>query len=86
MGAFGLASFNYLLELTPDDQRARYSAVYQVTVTLALAVGAAAGSLIVTQFGYITVFVGSGIGRLLAALLFAYFIRRSWRNRGLVIA
>ncbi len=68
---YNLASFNYLLALTPPAQRARYSAVFQITVTLALAIGAATGSLIVTSFGYIAIFVGSSVGRLIAALLFA---------------
>ena len=75
-GAYGLASFNLLLELTPQEGRARYSAMYQIFVTLALAAGAAVGSWMVTQWGYTAIFVTSAIGRLVAALLFAYFVRR----------
>jgi predicted MFS family arabinose efflux permease len=75
-GAYGLASFNLLLELTPQEGRARYSAMYQVFVTLALAAGAALGGWMVTQWGYTTIFIASGIGRLFAALLFARFVRR----------
>ncbi|HEX7619780.1 MAG TPA: MFS transporter [Anaerolineales bacterium] len=74
-GAYGLASFNLLLELTPQEERARYSAVYQLFVTLALAAGAVVGGFMVTQWGYTTIFVTSAIGRLLAALLFARFVR-----------
>ena len=74
-GAYGLASFNLLLELTPQEERARYSAVYQSFVTLALAAGAVVGGFMVTQWGYTAIFVTSAIGRLLAALLFARFVR-----------
>ena len=74
-GAFALASFNYLLELAPPEQRARYAAIYQVVVTLSFAAGAAVGSLVVTQWGYLAVFAVSGVGRLLAALLFARFAK-----------
>lgn len=72
-GAFNLASFNYLLQMTPGEKRARYSAIFQMTVTLSLAAGAALGSLLITNFGYQTIFLVSGVGRLLAALLFARF-------------
>jgi MFS family permease len=75
-GAYGLASFNLLLELTPEGQRARYSAIYQIIIMVALAAGAALGGLMVTKWGYVAIFVGSGIGRLAAALLFARFVRR----------
>jgi MFS family permease len=75
-GAYGLASFNLLLEVTPQEGRARYSAMYQIFVTLALAAGAVVGGWMVTQWGYTAIFVTSAIGRLLAALLFARFVRR----------
>jgi predicted MFS family arabinose efflux permease len=73
-GAFNLSSFNYLLSLIPDDQRARYSALYQITVTLSLACGAALGSWVITQFGYVGVFLFSAFGRLLAALIFSLYV------------
>jgi MFS family permease len=75
-GAYSLASFNLLLEVTPEAQRARYSAIYQIVVTAALAAGAALGGLMVTKWGYVAIFAGSGIGRLIAALLFARFVHR----------
>jgi predicted MFS family arabinose efflux permease len=49
--------------------------VYQFFVTLALAAGAVVGGFMVTQWGYTAIFVTSAIGRLLAALLFARFVR-----------
>jgi MFS family permease len=75
-GAYNLAAFNYLLAITPAEQRARYSALFQLIVTVALAAGAAVGSIIISSpLAYKGVFLGSGIGRLTAAILFARFVR-----------
>ena len=75
-GAYSLASFNYLLELTPANQRARYSALFQLMMTLALAAGAAVGSIIISSgLAYKGVFIGSAMGRFTAAVLFARFVR-----------
>ncbi len=68
---YTLASFNMMLYLTPDEQRARYSALHQIVVTLSLAAGAALGGLVVAIWGFKAVFFLSGLGRLLAALVFA---------------
>jgi MFS family permease len=76
-GAFNLASFNFLLSLTPDAQRPRFSAFYQILVMLALAAGAAIGAWVVTQWGYQTVFFCSGLGRFIAVLLFVRFIPKT---------
>jgi MFS family permease len=73
-GAFNLVAFNFLLTLTPEAQRARYAAIYQVVVTLALAGGAAFGSWVVTQWNYQMVFLCSAIGRIIAGILFARFV------------
>lgn len=74
---YNLASFNLLLGLTPEDRRAHYTAFYQMVATATLAGGAALGGLIATHWGYGTIFVLSGIGRLIAALLFAGFVHPS---------
>ena len=73
-GAFNLVSFNFLLSLTPDNQRARYAAIYQVLTTLGLAAGAALGAWLVTAWGYQTIFLWSGIGRVIAGLCFLRFV------------
>lgn len=75
-GAYGLASFNLLLEITPQEGRARYSALYQVFVTLALAIGAATGGYMLSKWGYAVIFATSAGGRFLAAMLFARFVRK----------
>jgi predicted MFS family arabinose efflux permease len=72
---YSLASFNFLLTLTPQDQRARFTAVYQILVLLSFSAGAAAGSLVISRWGYSAVFAGSGIGRMFAAILFARYVR-----------
>lgn len=73
-GAFGLVSFNFLLTLTPDAQRARYSAIYQIIITASLAAGAGTGAWIISQWSYPGVFLGSAAGRLIAAILFMLFV------------
>jgi MFS family permease len=80
-GAFELVSFNYLLQLTPDAQRARYSAIYQIVVTLALAGGAAVGSSIIIAWGYKGIFVVSALGRIVAALAFLFLVNRLEKRR-----
>ena len=74
---YGLSSFNFLLTLIPEDLRPRYSALYQIVVMTALAGGAAVGGALAEYWGYRTIFVLSGIGRLAGALLFARFVRRT---------
>jgi MFS family permease len=77
---YNLASFNFLLTLTPKDRRPRYSALYQIVVTASLAGGAALGGVIAEQWGYATIFILSSVGRLVAALLFAHFVRQPDEN------
>lgn len=72
---YGLSSFNFLLTLTPEDRRARYAALHQIVVTVALSAGAALGGTIATWWGYKITFVLSGVGRLAAALIFAFVVR-----------
>ncbi len=79
---YGLSSFNFLLTLSPEERRARYAALYQLIVTVTLAVGAAVGGGVATAWGYRTTFVLSGVGRLSAALLFARLMRQPASNPG----
>jgi len=73
-GAFELVSFNFLLQLTPDALRARYSAIFQIVVTVALAGGAALGSSIILWWGYTGIFLVSAFGRIAAALFFLWLM------------
>lgn len=72
---YSIASFNFLLVMTPEDRRAHYTALYQLVVMVSLAAGAAVGGLIATRWGYRAILILSGAGRLTAALLFARFVR-----------
>ncbi len=74
-GAFEVASFNFLLVLTPESQRARYAAIYQIVVTVALAGGAAIGSSIILLWGYTGIFLVSAFGRISAGLIFLPLLR-----------
>lgn len=76
-GGYNLGSFNYLLQITPDERRARFSALFQIIVTVSLALGAALGSLMITNLGYQAIFIFSSGGRLVAAVLFAFLAARA---------
>jgi MFS family permease len=75
-GAYGMGSFNYLLQIVPSNRLARFSAIFQVVVTISLSIGAALGSLAINYWGFHGVFAGSFIGRLTAALLFVLLSSR----------
>jgi MFS family permease len=76
---YSLANFNLLLELAPEERRERYTALYQMVVMTTVAGGAALGGLLATRWGYAAIFVVSGTGRLIAALLFAVLFHSSVR-------
>lgn len=75
-GAYNLASFNNLLLHTPENQRARFSAFYQIVVTLSLAGGAALGSLLIPIIDFSGVAIASAGGRWLAGVFFWLFVGR----------
>jgi hypothetical protein len=60
---------------TPEDQRARFSAYYQIIVTLSLSGGAAVGSLLIPRIDFVGVTLISTVGRWLAALLFIFVVK-----------
>jgi len=72
---YNLASFNLLLAIAPEEQRARYSAMFQIAVTVSSALGASAGGLISNRWGIPLVFVCSAIGRAVGAVVFARFVK-----------
>jgi len=74
-GVFELTSFNYLLHITPNTGRSRFSAVYQIIITLAASAGAATGTLIYNQWGIPGAFLSSGFGRLATAIAFMLLTR-----------
>jgi MFS family permease len=72
---FSLCLLNLLLQITPAEERARFTAVHQIVIALALSLGAATGGWVVTIAGYKAVFLLSAIGRLAAALIFARWVK-----------
>jgi predicted MFS family arabinose efflux permease len=72
---YSLAMFNLLLAIAPEEQRARYSAMFQISVAISLALGASVGGLIANRWGIPLVFVISAIGRAVGAGFFARFVK-----------
>jgi MFS family permease len=71
---FSMCVLNLLMQISPEAERARFTAVHQIVIAVALALGSAVGGGVVTAFGYKAVFALSGIGRFTAALIFARFV------------
>lgn len=72
---FSMCLLNFLLQIAPAAERARFAAIHQIVIALALALGAATGGWVVTVFGFKAVFAISGIGRFIAALIFARLVK-----------
>lgn len=75
-GAYNLVSFNNLLTQTPEKLRARFSAFYQIVVTLSLAGGAALGSFLISKINFPGVALASAGGRWIAGIFFVLFVGR----------
>lgn len=69
---YNLANFNLLLQLTPNEGRARAVALYQTGVFAAAVVGPLVGGYIADHISFQLVFMLSGIGRFLATGLFVW--------------
>jgi MFS family permease len=78
---YNLASFNQLLELTPDEQRARAVALYQTAVFSSAVLGPLVGGYLSTAAGFRLVFVLSGGGRFLATVLLLALVARPLRRK-----
>ena len=65
-GGFNLASFNLLLEITPDESRSMYVGVYNSLMGIAAAVGTLAGGFLAEAIGikflFLLSFAGRGLG------------------------
>lgn len=70
-----LASFNFMLSLASPARLTRYNAIAQVMVALACTIGAMLGGVMVSTWGFRTVFALSGAGRLLSMIFFARFVK-----------
>jgi len=72
---YNLAVFNLLLIISPAAKRAFYSAVYQFMVFSAAFAGPLIGGVVGERWGLPSLFLISGVGRLVAALLFIALVR-----------
>jgi len=73
--AFNLASFNLMLNSIPRDQVPRYSAIYQIMVTLSLALGAFLGSALISRYSFAVLLIVSAVFRWISVGFFARFVR-----------
>ena len=72
---YSLAAFNFLLVLAPPGAQARYMAIFQLTVVLSSAIGSFLGGMVVSYWGILFTFAASGIGRFIAAFIYAQFVK-----------
>lgn len=69
---YNLANFNLLLQLTPNEGRARAVALYQTGVFAAAVAGPLLGGYLADNISFETTFILSGIGRFIAVGMFAW--------------
>jgi MFS family permease len=74
-GTYNLVSFNLFLAAVPRDQVARFTAVYQVVILVAMALGSALGSAIVAAWGFTGVLIATVTVRYITVAVFARFVR-----------
>ncbi|MCC6383199.1 MAG: MFS transporter [Dehalococcoidia bacterium] len=79
--AFNLANFQLMLELTGEEDREAYVAVFHTCVFAVLFVAPFAGGMLVDMLGYRPVFALSAGARLLPLLLFVVALRRPGKPR-----
>jgi MFS family permease len=72
---YSLANFNLMLGLAPAEQRARFTAIYQIAVFSASFIGPLLGTVLVGIFDIRLLFWLSFAGRLIASLLFMITVR-----------
>jgi MFS family permease len=73
---YNLANFNLLLELTPDEQRARAVALFQLAVFGSAVAGPLLGGLLADTVGFKPIFLVSCFGRLIGTGLFLWLTVR----------
>jgi MFS family permease len=69
---YNLANFNLILQLTPNEGRARAVALYQTGVFAAAVAGPLVGGYIADHIGFNLVFILSGVGRFIATGMFVW--------------
>ncbi len=72
---YGLASFNFLLSISKAETLPRFTALFQISVAVATAAGAALGGIIVQHLGFPAIFLTSGLLRLVGIFVFWRMVR-----------
>jgi MFS family permease len=72
---FNVASFNVILEVTPEERRPRFIALLNTLIGLATAAGATVGGWMVDVYGYRSVFWASGLMRIVGWVLFLVLVQ-----------
>ncbi len=70
-----LASFNFLLAISPAGRERYYAAAYTTIMFLSLTIGPLLGGALAAVYGIKAVFIASGVGRMTATGLFAMLVR-----------
>jgi DHA1 family multidrug resistance protein-like MFS transporter len=78
---YWLASFNLLLQMSPEGSRSRFVAVHQSVVSIASFIGPVLGGIIVNVVSIQGLFWVSGAGRLTVSLLFLFLISSDDKER-----
>ncbi|MBE3576451.1 MAG: MFS transporter [Limnochordales bacterium] len=85
---YNLASFNLLLEVTPEDHRTRSVGAYNLLMGIASALGPVIGAALAERWGLITVFIISTVLRFLGLLTIGMRVKididRPWQWRDLL--
>ncbi|MBN1648677.1 MAG: MFS transporter [Spirochaetales bacterium] len=87
---FNLTNFNLLLDLTPDESRPKYVAIYQTAVFISAVAGPLLGGLLIHAVNYRTVFMLSTAGRLAAITAFTLTVglrareKTDWKIRRII--
>jgi MFS family permease len=69
---YNLANFNLILQLTPNEGRARAVALYQTAVFVAAVVGPLVGGYLADNVSFHLIFILSGLGRFLGVGMFVW--------------
>ncbi len=72
---FNLATFNYVLQVTPEERRPRYIALLNTSIGIGSALGATVGGWMVDSYGYDSVFLASGVMRFVAWLMLLLVVK-----------
>lgn len=86
-GGYNLASFNLLLEVTPDDKRSLYVGIYNSLIGMATAAGHLVGGFLAEAIGMRYLFLISFVGRILGLALLSRVVDSSnllmrWKDLG----